>query len=511
MRRSIAWIIAVAAALSSGEALAKGPPSPPPGLLATISLGPTTALDSARTFLDAVKPGLAMVASEPVLRKEIAAGVGVSSIDGLDWSAPLYVLVVDLGGGSVGRALVGKIKDEKALLKDLGTTRSAINGGWAVLAPDAVLGKIGSYALAALPGQAAATSPTVVLYLSRFFTTYRGQIDVARKAFAAKLAMTQGSTQMAQVTQSMMDGLISVLADTDQVVITLETDKDHLAVEMALVPKPRSRLAKFTAAQNASDYALLAKLPASATAMLMAGRIDSGPYRQGMLDIWSSLYGQGIADKDLTRTLDAIIKATTGDIAMTWQLGGGKPMEFTQVFGITDPRGVDQAFAKLLSLFKTPRTFESSNIATTIQTNPAPLEHDGVTLGAFDLTFDFGKATEPVRERMKKMLPPSSVERVGTVDKLGIVTMNADAAVLIDTLRGKGKAFTPDPAMAAILDGSRARKESLVLAMDLAALVGKAAAPQPLVLSFGFADRALHLRVTVPTATARALANKGSP
>ena len=501
-------LIAVVGVLATGEAVAKVPPAPPPELLVTMSLGPSTALDAARTFLDAVKPGLAAVASEPVLRKELAAGVNVASIEGLDWTAPLYVLIVDTGGKTVGRAIVGKVSDEKTLLENLGTAHSAINGGWAVLGSDQVIRKIGNYALATLPSRTAVTSPTIVVYLSRLFTKYRTEIDAARKAMATQIAMTQGSAQMAQVSQSMVDGLISVLADSDQGLLTLDASKGQIAVELALVPKPRTRLAKFTGAQRASDYALLARLPATGATMLFAGRIDGGPYRKGMLDIWSSVYGQGIADKQVSRALDAILRATTGDIAMTWQFGAGKPMEFVQAFGVTDPRGVDRAFAKLGSLFRTPRTFESSNIATTIQSNPTPLEHDGVKLGTFDVTFDVGKATEPVRNKMKQMLQPNSTEHVGIVDKLGIVTMNADPSALIDALRGKGKTFSPDPTMAAMLDASRARQESVVMAMDLAALLGRPGAPQPLLLSFGFAGGAVHLRITVPTATVRTLANK---
>lgn len=503
MRSRIGILVALMWFVTIGEAAAKGPPAQPPELLATLSLGPASALDPLRDFLDTVKPGTRAALTEPTLRQLIAAGVGAASIDALDWTAPMYFLAIDTGGAGIGRAVVGKIKDEKKLVAGLGSARSAINAGWALVASDdTVISKVGSYALDTLPASAPQSSPSLAINVPRLLIKYRTQIAAGQKAFVAQLAAQQGSTQMTRLMQSMVDGTMSLAGDTDQVVLSLEASKDSLAVALALVPKARSRLAKFAAAQRPADYALLAKLPATTAGMVIAGKLDGGPYRQALLEMWAMVYGQGVADKDLVRALDAILKASTGDVAMTWSLGGGKPMQFAQVFGITDQGAVDRSVAKVLAWFKTPRTFESSNSSTTIQTNPTLMEHDGVKFGTLDMTFDYSKATEPVRKQMATMMPTSTLERVGTLDKYGIVTMNSDPGPVVDQLRGKGPAAAPDPALTAILDASRARKESLVMTMDLLAMMGRSGAP--FLITSGFADGSVHLRLAMPAAGLRA-------
>lgn len=55
------------------------------------------------------------------------------------------------------------------------------------------------------------------------------------------------------------------------------------------------------------------------------------------------------------------------------------------------------------------------------------------------------------------------------------------------------------------LTGSRARTESFMMMMDLGMLAGRSLAPQAMILSGGFADKAAHLRLTMATSTIRAM------
>ena len=246
---------------------------------------------------------------------------------------------------------------------------------------------------------------------------------------------------------------------------------------------------------------------------MVAGRLESGPYRTGMLEAMAQFYGSG-ASASLTTALGAIFKAATGDFAMAMQLAGPKGMDMTQVFGVADAKATDKALGQLLDAFKKPQTMTMMGVAITHTTSPKPTTHDGVAIRGYDVAYDLSKAPQDQRAMMEKMFPKTGVtSRVAIFDQLGVVTASADgaagAAAAIDAARGKGKRYTPSTQIADFLAGSRARKESVAAVIDLAGITGMGAAGLGIMMSMGFADQRAHLRLALPAATIRGFAGRG--
>ncbi len=509
MSSQVGRVALVVGLVACTDATAKDTANPPAELLVAISVPPDGTLGNVRAFANEIRPGAGAAMTQAVIYRGLAGISTAAALEGLDETAATYVLVVDGGPQLKGAVVVGRVRDEKALVSGLGGAFSAISDGWAVIGPEAIVNNVGRYAFSTLPSRPPVTSPIAMIYVPSVLKRYRTEIEAGRKQLISQMAATQGSTEMVEMMQGYVDGLYSALSDSERLLVTLDVTKDVGAIDLAMTPRAGSRLAKFVATQHPSDYALLSKLPATQAPMMIAGHIESGPYRQGMLDMFAMMYGRSGA-KDLISTMGSIMKASTGDIAMVMQMGAGKPMRITQLFGVTAPKTVDRSIDHLLELFRSGRTFDSMNVRTTLKTNAERVEHDGVSLKGYDVTYDYSAAPAATRATMEKMIPGgTTTARVATFDQLGLVTIGgADAATAIDAARGKGDHFTPPPVIADFLTGSRARKESVAMVMDFASLLGTPGPSRTMMLSSGFADRSMHLRITMPTATVRAISGQ---
>ena len=519
MMRTIGFVglfVGLAAVAAPRVAAAKGV-TPPPELIATIARGDSTSLDGLRGFFDAMKPGVGAMLNDQMIDMGVANVTGVAPLDGLDHNAGMYLLYVD-GGGTRGWAVVGKVGDAKRLPSG-GSTAVVTQGGWAVLGTGAVIKKVQAYAFAALAPAATPTAPTITLYSAAALARYHSQIEVMRKLMTAQL-QAQGNG-MSSMMEGYIDGMLSVAADSDRAVLTIDADKTNLAFDLSLVPVKGSKLARFIAAQKPSDYGMLAQLPASSPMIVLAGHFDAGPYHQGVLDVMSSMYGAGGA-KYLVATIAAVMKASNGDVAFTMDMGGSAGMTAAYLIGTSDPKAVDAAFAKLIDALGKARTVDIAGTEATIKA-AAPGQHDGVTVRAYDTTYDLAKLDPVKRKAMERMLGGSDVSRaaMAAFDKLAVFAIagSADpiaaAGVDIDTARGKGAHYAPTKDVERILAASRARKDSAVMLIDFATF--GALMPQPtkltgtMVMTTGFADGAAHLRLSMPIATFQAAARQKQP
>jgi hypothetical protein len=172
---------------------------------------------------------------------------------------------------------------------------------------------------------------------------------------------------------------------------------------------------------------------------------------------------------------------------------------------------VDKAIGQLLEAFKKPQSVTTMGMTITHTTSPTPTTHDGVAIRGYDVAYDLSKAPPETKTTMGKMIPSTGLTaRVATFDGLGILGLSADgaasAAAAIDAARGKGKRYAPPAQVADFLTGSRARKESLAMVMDLGGIMGTGGSGRAVMVSMGFADKRGHLRITLPVATVRGLA-----
>ncbi len=503
-------LVAALALAWSGPAAAQV--KQPPELLLSVGIGPDSTLDSLRAFANGMQPGAGLMMTNAILRRQIAGMVTATSLEGLDENAAIYVLAVDGGPALKGAAVVGRIADDAKLTQNASPAHLVKKKGWAVIGPKLVAEKVAPFALGSLAGQAIAGPPVATVYTANLMTRYKTEIEDARQKRVSGLGPAAGG-QMTAVMQSYVDGLISALGDSDRVIVTFDVTKDVAAVDLALVPKNGTRLAKFIGLQRPSDYALIGKLPATQAPILLAGHLDAGPYRAGLIDVALQMYGPG-TPASVATALGAVFKAATGDFAMAMQMMGPRGMEMTQLYGVTDARTADKALGQLFDGFKKPLSSSTMGMTITQTLNPRPMVHDGITVRTVDATYDLSKMAPDARAAMEKMFPKAGMAtRAAAFGKLGVVSGSADpgaAAAAIDAARGKGKSYVPPAQVADFLAGSRTRKESVAMMMDLGATMGMGTG-RLLMLSMGFADKRAHFRLTLPAATVRGLAAGGVP
>jgi hypothetical protein len=484
----------------------------PAALLATVAIGPVTTLRGLAAYVEAVSPGASAGLNDRALRRELADAIGVRSLDGVDPTSWMYLLVVSTSGPPV-LGLLARVSDARAVA-DSAAGSAVIKRGWAVIGDKPVTDGVGAYALATLAAQPAPRAPGAILYLPHLLARYRTEIEQGHKQLIAQFAQAPGD-QMMRMMVPVLDGMIQGLGEIDQVAVTLEASPDLVALDLALTPRPKSRLAGFVGVQRPSDYALLDKLPAAAgPTSVIAGHLEAGPYRDGVFELTATVLGAEA--KEMVDALGAFFKATTGDLAATLHARPGAGMLGTQLFGVSDAAAASQAIARLLELFGAGRTFGSPQMTTTITPLPDAPVHDGVALRGYHTSYDLSKIPPAQRQAMERFAPAGGVDtRLAVFDRFGTVVTGldsiADASRLIDAARGKAPRFVTPPAIARFLTGSRARKDSMAMAIDIAGfLASMTGAPQgggaaPLLVSLGFADRRAHFRVAAPVASVRAM------
>jgi hypothetical protein len=512
----LAGILALAAACTHADAKAKAD-QPPAELLVSVAIGPATTLRNLQAYVDAIKPGAGAALTDQVVRRGLAEMVGASSLDGLDPASWMYVLVASQDGAPAP-ALLGKIADLKALSSSVDSAHVMIKGSWAVIGGKPLLERVGAYALSAIAAQPTPKAPSATVYLPQVLARYKREIEAARTQVLASLSQASPGV-MGKLMTSYVDGLESLIADTERLVVTIEATPELAALDLALTPKAKSRLAAFAALQRPTDYALLERLPVTTPSMLLAGHLVLGPYRDGLLAVMAAMYGPDTS-RDMLAAMDLIRQAMTGDVAMAMRFEKGTGMAFTQLYGTADTTAAGKAVASMLDLFKAGRTIDMTNLATTVKANPETTAYDGVTLRSYDTTYDLSKVPAAQRPMMEAMLP-TGVHRaeVATFDALTLVVVAPDSLTearrSIDAARGKAPHFAADKTLSALIAGSRAHKDSVAMVMDLGGILGMVtgakAAELPMLMSLGFVDHDAHIRLALPAATLRGAVNLGKP
>ena len=485
---------------------AKGPP---PELVATIALTTGNGLKPVRDLADVVKPGSGQMLNDGIVKMVLANVAKVPALDGFDTSGFAYVLVDS--DGEV--ALLGHVSDDKALAKAVGGA-ARIKDHWAVIGAPGVLAKLGAYALDTLAKQASPNQLGATLYPQHVLAKFRDKIAAIRQ----QLAVTStASGQMGDFVVAEFDGLLGMAGDTDMIDVGLATTQTAATLDVAFVPTAGSRLAKFVALQKPSTFALLDKLPPTQAMMLLAGHLETGPYHDGLFDMVLKIYAAA-AGKELGEVINSVMKAATGELAMTMDLRPGVGIAMTQVFSLSDPRGAEAAVTKLVDLFKTPKSFKLMGYTTTFTATPNVPPHDGVQVRGYDLAYDFSQMPAAQQTQMKAMFPAAVHARVATFDGTGMFVMapqaDAEANLVIDTARGKGSRFVPSKPIGELLTAARARQDSLALVVDIASMMaafGKTmVAPgtsAPGVIALGFADKQAHLRFATTLSAIKTLAH----
>jgi len=467
-------------------------------LLATISLGNEAALGPLRAFVAEVKPDAQQALSGPALTPKLANAVSAGSLDGLDETSPRYVLWFD-DRAAQGLALVGKFKDPQALAANLGRATSMAKGQWAVVGAPAVVAKIGRYALDEFASGSEGASAAISVYLPQLLNRYRNDIESARKQLSDGYKAMANGAQMAPLLDGYVNGILSMLQDSDLALVTFRGDKALGGIDIALVPRQNTRLKTFVGLQEPSEFKLLQRLPAAPWMVFAEGRFTSGPYRQGLMEMVAAMYSQADGHA-MMALLNVAMAAATGDFAFAGQFSFGKGMEILQLFQVADANAITTAVDQFTAWLGAGKTMMQMNIKTTLV--PAkPASIGGTHVRGYDMTYDVSEVPEAQRTTMNLMMPGGFGARLAMVDKLAVVAMSNDPsagiAKGIAAAGGKTSGFTAAGPAVALLHTARQNQDSLAFVMDVGAVLGKTA--MPFMMSLGFVGANAHIRVTVPS------------
>lgn len=477
----------------------------PAGVIATIEFGNDDAFRGMRAFVDEIKPGTQAELTAAAVTPKLATMVGAPALDGLDAMSPRFAVWFD-DGATKGFTFVGKFKDANALRKNLGQATAAFHGDWAVVGNPAVVTKVKGYAFEVFPQLRSVASPTITVDVPQLLRRYRKDIDDAHKQYVALAATMPNTAQMSAMLDAYFTGALSMLEDSDQAVMVIGADKQLGAVDISLIPRARTRLATFVGAQKPSAFAQVQQLPATPSMMIAAGRFDSGPYRQGLLDMMASIYPQ-LEGKAMVELLRQLMAASTGEFAFSGQFALGKGMEVLGVFPMVDAAAPIAAADKFIAWLGQGRTMMQMSVKTTMVA-AKPTAIGGTAVRGYDTTFDFSTVPQQQREMMKAMMPSGMASRFAMIDKLAVVSMSTDPTTTLSAgiaaASGKAAGLAPSGSAAALLRDARAHHDSLAFVIDIGATIGKP--PIPFMISLGFETAHAHLRMVAPSASIKSIA-----
>ena len=516
--RAMQVIVGLSVGLAAAVAQARGASvTPPAAVLATIERGPVSARDGMADYANAIKPGAGIALSDGVISTLFASAVGVSTIGGLDPAQPQYLVWVD-DGLVHGAVLVGGIADDAMLTQETSGVAIARARGRAVIGARPLVDLVGTWALGALR-QPGLGRPNATIYVANVLARYHAQLAAARSQLTVGALLSGGGANAAMqsaisgMASALFDGVLALAADTERVILTIDADAAVAGLDLALVPRAGSRLAKFVAAQQPNDFALLAKLPAGPSAAVAVGALHAGPYRRAFGAAMAALYAGGDAQALVAPTLE-LMQAMSGEFAAVSRMTPGG-LQSVQLVGAPKRALATRAIGHMMTAIATPVSMNMLGLKATLHANPQPLAYDGLAIDSFETAIDLSTMTAVQQAAVTRTMPGGrGVTYTGVVDRFALTVASGsdgDAMVkaLIDTVRGRAPALALTPDLRALVAAALARRDSAVMLMDLSAMRGlpvAGAGPMTIMMSAGFADRRAHLRMAMPVASFKAAA-----
>ncbi len=501
-------------------------PPPPDAVVATMSTGSLArTLDGIRAYAEAIRPGAGLFVHDEVLAEALAREAGAASLEGLDLSGPVHIVLLDNPTRTV---VVGKAADRAALEKGRGGAHLIVRDGWALVGPKDAVELVADWAVSGLVGARTASAPGAIeatTYVDRLMTRHAAAITEMRQAVASQ--MSAADPQNGAVMAAYMTAIFNLAGDSARLTAALVIDADSADLDLALVPKPGSALAGFVAAQKPTDFAAAETLPAAVpTAMFMAGRLALGPYRKAALAMFSKMMNVG-EDQLFERVFTRLADLATGDFAAGFAVTPGG-VTMIEVIPVSDAGAAEKAVREVAVATAAGTPVSSMGIRLTHTGHPDLARHGGAVIHGVTTTVDLDSAPPLQRDLLARMygdggqkmhlaFPPGAL-----IASIGEIALCEQA---IDARTGQAARLRLAPSLASFVQAARARRDSVLFVMDLVALLGTfraattpGAAPPAaqlaapgISLSLGFADRSAHLHITLLAETFRATAALTAP
>ncbi len=489
------------------------PTVPPPAeLLLEVSLPRLEGgLAGVAAYADHVKPGTGGLVSSQSMQA-LHSLMGVSSLDGARADAPAVLLVRSPKAGPP-QALLVAVADEAKLRKSAAGIAIRIEGGHALLGPQAAVDALAPYAFGWVARKAAPAAPIAIVHVPALLAAYRQDLMNGLEQMKTAMASTPGTASMGDIFDAEVSGFVALLEQSSAIEIRLEASADDAGIDLALVPKPGTSLASFVALQKPASDRLLRKLPAmKSTAFAAVGELHLGSLRASFQPFIEQIMARFLSvplDDKIRAGLNAWFDAFTGEIAIVGDIAP-EGMQFVELAGASDGSKAAQAsrslFASLVGAGE--HTLDNFGVKSVYTGIPDAGTHDGVALSGYRVKVDLSS------------LPPASAKSypfkngmvttfAGWDDVFGVaVGPTTDSAKVmgsvIDASRGKAPRLELATGLRALLDSSRARGESFAMVMNLSGVMASfAKVPAPaarsgLVFAFGFQGGRAHMRVALP-------------
>ncbi len=473
------------------------PPSPaamPDGVLATVSIGdPQGQLTQLGAFGDAVRPGVgAMVGTQ--FMASVASIVGVPGLAGYDLARPVHVVVFDPQRGGADFLLVVAVQNEQQLVGSVGGgSMVQVHDGYAAIGRGAALMAGSPYALSNLAKTTPPKEVHAVLHINRLMDAYRPRLEQElQKSFGA--SNTAAERQVAE-------GMLKVVSSIDRIEATIEASATSATVSFNVFPRQDSALAAWSSAQQPASYDVAARLPKGPWLMVAAGRIDFAP----MKEFWSSLAAaQGNAK--LAEWFNAVGK----EIAFAvW--GKKQAIRMAGMVEVVDAKlltGLMNEYVKQMAA--APKKMDSMQVTAKANAHKA----GGASLHGITIQPGADAAPEQKKEWEALYGKGGMQSYFGLAGSWLVFALDKDKEakpLAAKVVAGAKAKKAPKSTLGGMFDravaDSKARKESGVMAFDIAAVATDpvAAKGAEVTAGLGFEGPVIKTRVTVSPQTASVL------
>jgi hypothetical protein len=485
-------------------------PAPAPAsLFAVVGIAdPSATLASVAVYADAVQPGLGAMMTTQLVDALVAEVYGVMPA-GVDYSKPMWALVLDPAVSDSPLLLVLAISDRDVFDAAIegSSVRAVHHRGYAAMGPRAVIDEAAPHALSSVVLGAPPALPTATVDVAAVMDRYGAQL--ASTLALASASIAGQSPRGADSVRQILQGMVSLVQQTESITITLDTTAD-LSVVAELAPRKDASIAGIFASQPEASFAALAEHEEAG--MRFGGKLDWESLREVMKPFTDAAMAEqwGEAGNPMQAAWAEMMPLMTGEMGFAMRFGAGGTTWMTNSFGISDAKKVreiqaraakvaDAASAKGAGPFELKsRKFTYKRVAVI-----------GTTMKPRD------SAPQETRDGFVAAFGTQPVETLSAVvDKTALMAMGEDAdrriKAGIDRAKAK-KPAKPSATLAAAIAAARDRKESVLALIDVGSFTGGApSGTAPVAIGLGFSGGRLSLRVAVPADQVRQMVQMAS-
>lgn len=473
-------------------------------------------LGSAGAVVDAVSPGASSLAGSAIPGL-LASMVQMPSLDGVRLDQPVRVMVLDPKQHPEPAVLLVSVADEATLAGTAGKERLVVQDGLALIGAPGAIAAARAYALDTLARRPAPDQPRVTAFVQPALAIFRDEIAQARAQMSAMmtlLAQSQGSgPDLSKLMGLYADSLLAVVAQTETVEVTLASHGGFAGAALVLRPLPDSGFAGFNSAQAASDLALLDKLPPGDNlAMIMAGRLVAGPAREAVRvltkDMMDELLGEAVG-RETQAAMDGWMDLFEGEFAGWMASSPAEGMGMAYLMAVSDGAKAAEYTNQMAAIMAAqPGGVQVMGMKQTTTHRANALTHDGVSVTEQHAVIDLDTVPAEQREAMERMGTANTFSYLAGYDTYMAMAMRTPDIMraMIDSSRGKAPGLSLSGLLARARDAALARKDSVLMFMDMGALTAGSPAPMPpgmpqgILMSLGFTGGNASLFVAVPGA-----------